>query len=214
MNLRLAFIRTIAIALICLSPFAVWWMWQTSSSDIELHPELAQILGNPIKMPSKKRVNLYSTERIWTNQRGEAVNIASFKGKTAISTFIYTRCFKECVLSIIDLKRLDKTLTEKEKKEVQILLFSFDPENDTPEALKIYAEQFDVDLSRWSFLTADEDELEALAEEFGFYFKKQGDFFSHTVQVSVLKRDGTLQKQFYGNNLDPDRIAREVRSTL
>jgi protein SCO1/2 len=189
-------------------------MWQTSGDEIDLPPEIARILGEPVVLPTKKPTSLYARERTWINQRGEKIKISSFKGQAVVVTFIYTRCFRECLLTIIDLKRLDKLLSPTEKSEVQYLLFSFDPEHDTPEALKKYAVQFDVDLKRWNFLTANHDELDSLAREFDFYYKKDGDYFSHTVQVNILRGDGTVQKRFYGNNLDANLVALELRSIL
>ncbi|PCI29529.1 MAG: hypothetical protein COB67_04005 [SAR324 cluster bacterium] len=189
-------------------------MWKTSPADIDFPPELARVMGKSVTIPKKQFINIYEQPHMWTDQSGKEIDISVFKGKTVVSSFIYTRCFKECLLTIIDVKRLDKLLTEEEKKDVRYVMFSFDPENDTPKALKAYAEQFDVDLSRWAFLTTDEDELEQMAKGFRFFYKKAGDAFSHTVQLSIVDRGGKIQKQFYGNDLDTDLVATHVRANL
>ena len=204
--MRLVIIRAIAVFLICISPFYIWWLHRTSAPGIDFPPELARIMGKPVEIPVKPVVNIMEESRYWTNQNGENIDLITLGGKPTLATFIYTKCFKECLLTIVDLKKVEMNLSAEDKKNVQYILFSFDPENDTPAALKAWAENFDVDLSRWHFLTAEKDELKKMAEDFGFYYQKKGDYFNHTVQVSVIDRAGNIRQQFYGNNLKPHSI--------
>ena len=46
-----------------------------------------------------------------------------------------------------------------------IVSISVDPENDTPDVLRAYAESFEADPERWWFLTGEEDATYALMRE-------------------------------------------------
>src|SRR5699024_6296877 len=44
-------------------------------------------------------------------------------------------------------------LIQEENLDVQLVSFSVDPDYDTPEVLKEYAEEYDANLDNWTFLT-------------------------------------------------------------
>jgi cytochrome oxidase Cu insertion factor (SCO1/SenC/PrrC family) len=57
---------------------------------------------------------------------------------------------------------------EKGAQKVHLVSVSFDPITDTPPVLKNHARELSADLSRWSFLTGDRDDVDQFAARFGF----------------------------------------------
>ena len=52
-------------------------------------------------------------------------------------------------------------------KHVHLVSVSFDPITDTPPVLKKHAKELGADLTRWTFLTGDRDEIDQFASRFG-----------------------------------------------
>ncbi len=80
------------------------------------------------------------------------MSLDNLKGKWWIADFIFTNWTTVCLpmtnnKSILQRKLKDNNL------DVQLVSFSVDPDFDSPEVLKEYAEQYGVDFSNWSFLT-------------------------------------------------------------
>ena len=213
MKSRVAIFRIIALALISISPLIAWLGWKENKKTSEFPPEIAKALGKPVKIKVKPGPNIFREPRFWTNQFGEQIDIQKLIGKPYLATFIYTRCFKECLLTIVDLKRIEKMLGG-DKAKVNIILFSFDPENDTPAVLEQYSKKFDVSQKRWTFLTSTPKELKKITEDFKFEFKKQGDFFGHTVTIAIIGKDGKILRQFYGNNPSYREIVKEFKNSF
>jgi len=72
--------------------------------------------------------------------------------------FVFTRCTSSC-------PRLTRRMAELEarvagdKRDVRLVSFTVDPENDTPPVLADYAARAGADLSRWSFVTGPVDDV-------------------------------------------------------
>jgi protein SCO1/2 len=74
-----------------------------------------------------------------TDHDGEPRTLADFRGRTAIVFFGFTQCPDVCPLTLAKLQRVlnDEDL---EPEEVTVLFITVDPERDTPEVMKAYAE--------------------------------------------------------------------------
>ena len=70
-------------------------------------------------------------------------------------TFIYTSCPDVCPLLTDKMAQVQDELGPDFGAEVAFVSITVDPEHDTPEVLKEYAETFDADLGGWGFLTGD-----------------------------------------------------------
>ena len=86
--------------------------------------------------------------------------------KTVVINFIYTNCPDICGLSTARLAWVRDELDEAVGEEVSFYSISLDPENDTPEKLKEYAEAFGAD-NEWLFLTGDPEELQEIRWKLG-----------------------------------------------
>ena len=101
------------------------------------------------------------------NQSDRTIHLDQFKGKLVLMTFIYTRCPLPdyCFRLTNNFGRLQKRFKERMGRDLILLSITFDPANDTPEALTAYAERFKADRSRWFFLTGEKDAIRRLAVE-------------------------------------------------
>jgi protein SCO1/2 len=94
-----------------------------------------------------------------TNQQGQAFGAANLRGKTYVANFVFTSCPSVC-------PRLTKRMVEVQERTrdlgdaLHLVTFSVDPETDTPEVLRAYAQKYAVDTSRWVFLTGQLGDVE------------------------------------------------------
>lgn len=87
------------------------------------------------------------------NQDEESVTLDDLEGKWWVADFVFTNCVTTCLPMTSNMKVLQDGLQEAGLQEVQLVTFSIDPENDTPEVLTEYGEQYGADFSNWHFLT-------------------------------------------------------------
>src|SRR5256714_10767981 len=73
-----------------------------------------------------------------TNQNGQPFGSAQLAGKIWIADFIYTTCPGPCPMISSRMSELQKPL---QKTDVHLVSFSVDPEKDTPEVLRGYADK-------------------------------------------------------------------------
>lgn len=90
------------------------------------------------------------------------------KGKIVAINLIYTSCEYSCPLETARLAQVQKMLGDRVGKDIFFYSISIDPENDTPEALKAYAEKYHAGPG-WYFLTGKKDEIEMLSKKLGLY---------------------------------------------
>jgi protein SCO1 len=101
-----------------------------------------------------------------TDRSGSSVTLADLRGKIWIADFIYTTCTDTCPLQTAMMAKLQEEYSA--KPDVHLVSFTVDPERDTPQALKLYAERYRADSQRWYFLTGQRDRILRLIQE-GFH---------------------------------------------
>ncbi len=148
--------------------------------------------------------SVYQLEAAWTDQDGKKRKLPEFKGKLVVTTLLYTSCKMACPIIISDLQRIEDKIPAQLKDQVQFVLFTMDSKRDTPAKLKEFAKQRELDLKRWTLLTASEDAVREVAAVFGIRYKKdQEGEFSHSNVISVLDREGVILHQQVGLRQDP-----------
>jgi cytochrome oxidase Cu insertion factor (SCO1/SenC/PrrC family) len=97
------------------------------------------------------------------DQNGQTVTNEDLRGKVWIADFIFTQCKGPCPLMTARMLEMQKALVK--TPEVKLVSVTVDPENDTPEVLKAYAEANFADPDRWKFLTGDEEVIRRVVTE-------------------------------------------------
>ncbi|MBU3665018.1 MAG: SCO family protein [Chthoniobacterales bacterium] len=98
-----------------------------------------------------------------TDQTGAVISKDSLRGKIWIADFIFTRCKGPCPLMTLRMLEMQKALAK--TPEVKLVSVTVDPQHDTPEVLKAYAEANHAEPDRWKFLTGDKAVIEKLVTE-------------------------------------------------
>lgn len=157
-----------------------------------------------------------------TNQLGKKVSLDDLKGKVLIVDFFFTHCPSICPYMTRNMKRLQDMMVSRDPQRVvdtplvQFLSFSIDPERDTPEALKRYADKYGVDHDMWWMLTGNKDSI----YDFGIREMKMGmvdgngvdTLFEHTGKFVLLDKNREV-RGFY-NGLDSNDILKLSRDVV
>src|SRR5712671_6622841 len=88
------------------------------------------------------------------------------KGKIVLSSFIYTSCPDICPLTTARIAQVEEKLGEVVGRDMFLISMTVDPENDTPERLKAFAEAFHAGPG-WSFVTGKPEDIRAINYKLG-----------------------------------------------
>jgi protein SCO1/2 len=151
------------------------------------------------------------------DQGGRKRRFSDFKGSPVVMTFIYTKCPIATFCPLMDrhFASLQKTLKpDPVLKNVRLVTVSFDPVTDTPAVLAAHARSLNADLSRWTFLTGDRDDVDQFASRFGVSIaRSQTDprDITHNLRTAIIDADGKLVKAYTGNEWSPDQVLADLR---
>jgi protein SCO1/2 len=150
----------------------------------------------------------------FTNELGRAIHLAQFKGQALAFTFLYTRCPLPnfCPRMSSNFADAAKRLAARPDAPTNwhLVLISFDPEHDTPEVLKNYAKRYPHDTNHWDFATGALIDIDAITEQFGLMFPREGAIFNHNLRTVVVDARGNVQKVFTGNEWKADDLVAEI----
>lgn len=94
-----------------------------------------------------------------TSEQGQPFGAANLRGKPYIANFVFTSCPIVCpklTKRMVEVQERTKDLGES----LHLVTFSVDPETDTPEVLRGYAQKYGADPKRWVFLTGQLKDIE------------------------------------------------------
>ncbi len=105
-----------------------------------------------------------------TTQDGTTVHFYDdlIKGKTVAIELIYTHCKDACPLETARLAQVQRILGDRVGRDIFFYSISIDPQRDTPEELKAYAEKFHVGPG-WLFLTGKSEDIDLISKKLGLY---------------------------------------------
>jgi len=150
-----------------------------------------------------------------TSQDGAPVTLADFRGKVVAVTFIFTLCTATCPVLTPMMSFVQDRLGADFGAKIAFVSITVDPERDTPEVLKMYAQAFGANLAGWSFLTGNPDAIRDVTRRYGVYAAKteNGDV-DHTFLTSIVDSRGILRVQYLGVRFDPEEFRRDLVSLL
>ena len=102
------------------------------------------------------------------DQNGRTLNFYDdvIKGKIVVISFIYTSCQDLCPLTTAKMAQIEDKLDGAVGRDLFFVSMSVDPENDTPERMKAFADAFDVGPG-WLFLTGKVADIRAINYKLG-----------------------------------------------
>lgn len=157
-----------------------------------------------------------------TDSSGEAVTLDNLGGRVWVADFFFTSCAGICPMMSQRMVELQKKLAGVE--EVTLVSISVDPERDTPERLRRYAEHYGADPDRWWFLTGDRGVIYRLSRE-SFHLgveevpeaeREPGmEEVMHSSRFVLLDRKGRIRGYYEGEESGMvDRLAADIRRLL
>ncbi len=155
----------------------------------------------------------------FVDQDGKPRSFASFKGSTVLITFIYTTCPMPTFCPMMDRNFAAvqaRLKSDAALKDVHLVSVSFDPATDTPPVLKKHAASLGADLSRWTFLTGDRDEIDRFAARFGIALTREMDDptnITHNLRTAIVDAKGALVKAYTGNEWTPEQVINDLAAT-
>ena len=139
------------------------------------------------------------------DQNNQPFGSAQLLGKIWIADFIYTTCPGPCPMISSRMSEMQKPL---EKTDVQLVSFSVDPEKDTPEVLRSYAEKLHARDERWKFLTGERATIYNLSQN-GFKLAATNDASGiplHSSRLILVDRSGAIRG--YYDATSPDAVTK------
>ena len=150
-----------------------------------------------------------------TSQDGAQISLADLRGKVVAVTFIFTLCTATCPVLTPMMSLVQGQLGPDFGSKVVFASITVDPERDTPEMLKLYAQMYGADVVGWSFLTGPPPDIQDLTRRYGVFASKQanGDI-EHSFLTSIVDQRGILRVQYLGVRFDPEEFRRDLLSLL
>lgn len=154
----------------------------------------------------------------FTNEMGQVVSLSDYEGKALALTFIFTRCpFPTfCPRMSAYFQSVYKELQSMDNAPENWHLFSvtIDPQYDTPQILKNYAQAYTYDPERWNYLTGKLIDITAISEQFGLQFYRpepeNPSNLSHNLRTVVIDAAGRVSHILVGNEWEPRELAQAM----
>ena len=137
------------------------------------------------------------------NQNEEFVSNKDYLGKVYIVEFFFTTCTTICPIMNTNLVHIQNSFTA--FPDFGIASFSINPEYDTSEVLRLYAQDNGITNPNWNLMTGDRNEIYKLANDgFNLYTAASSDFvdgFEHSGYFAIIDKEGYIRSRVdeFGN---------------
>mgnify|MGYP003343502519 CR=1 FL=1 len=158
-----------AILVALVLPLSFFFVFQEKTDDAIHMPK--HYLPDSVVMVNQKGKLVADT--VWhkvkdlrlTNQEGKIITWDSLRGKIIVADFFFTHCPTICPGLTRNMKRMALSLNNGQKvgdrtnKFIRFISFSIDPERDSVERLKFWADKYQIDPEQWWLLTGDKKQI-------------------------------------------------------
>jgi protein SCO1/2 len=174
--------------------------------DLQLKEENTKVLADENEISSASIFNLASK---WNTQNNERIELKELKGEVLV--MIYTSCQAACPRLVADMRNIGKKIEAKGGQGVRYVLVSIDPEIDTPEVLKAFAIENEMDSNEWTFLQGTVDDVREFSNVLAVKYKQISPLdFSHSNIISVFDKAVVLYHQQEGLGVDNDETVSKI----
>ena len=143
-------------------------------------------------------------------------------GHITVMGFIYTHCPDICPMTTHNMYLTQKQLKERAIDNVKFVAISFDPDRDSPEVLKQFAEIRDLDFNSWTLITGQKNTLDELMKRFDVKAIKTDETIDdegnpeysmmHTDRISLIDKNGRLRKNYKGSTLNLEELIIDIKT--
>ncbi|KEO82290.1 SCO family protein [Tumebacillus flagellatus] len=191
---RVGVFSTLILVLLALAGGS-WWYWHSEQQKL------------PTVMPAPD-FTLQNIDGGQTSLYGE-------RGKVRLVEFFFANCPDICPLTTSNMANVQDQLKQKDLfgKQVEFLSISFDPERDTDQVLREYADRMRMDRSGWKVLRGTEAQTSQVADAYGVYLEKQADgsWVHSTRSLYLVDADNQIRKVYnMGDEMSTDEVYRDI----
>ncbi len=148
-----------------------------------------------------------------TDSDGRTRHLDELRGRPFVASMVYTSCTSVCPRITADLQRLERALPGDVRERTRFVLFSLDPERDTPAALRAFARDHGLDSTRWTLLAAGPDDMRTLAAVLDVRFRPDpGGEIAHSAVIVVAGGDGVIRHRQAGLGTGDSTLVAAVRA--
>ncbi len=162
------------------------------------------------KVIDDKEVNHVVKDWAFVNTDSIIVTNKDLSDVVYVSDFFFRSCPTICPKVAREMKRV---YTEfEDNPQVKFVSFTLDPKRDTPQKLKEYAANLQVNTDKWWFLHGDKDETYDLTTEYlqiGFEDDEAPGGFNHSGKLILTDKAGHLRS--FSEGTDPDETPKMIR---
>lgn len=158
--------------------------------------EFIKINGEPKQVPAFT----------FTDQNGKTITEKDYLGKVYVVEFFFTTCPTICPKMNKNLVQIQNAF--KEFKNFGVASFTINPDYDTTEVLKAYADQYGITNPNWHLMTGDEEAIYKLANQgFNIYVGENENIdggFEHSGNFALIDKNGFIRSR--KDNFDNPKI--------
>ncbi len=149
------------------------------------------------------------------DQNGESLRLGDLRGNAVLLDFIFTRCAGPCPILTSAHVALQRALPAEVAERTRFVSISLDPEHDTPEALRRYAEQRGADQSVWWFLTGEPARVHEVVASYHVGSRPGPDGqLDHGLVTFLINPAGRIAKHYLGTDAPRERMLDDLRQSL
>ena len=180
--------------------------------------------GRPTLEPDPAFAGIGFPSFAGVNQASSPTDATLLDGQVTIVDFMFTHCPLVCPEMSTRMMELNNTLVG---SDVKFLSISVDPEHDTPEALAEFADRYQANPKRWTFVRTSPEDLDHVARTLGFALQEGGDVeiplasggtmanIIHPTEMFLVGPDRTIYgRYFYKSEDDLAQIVDDARTLL
>jgi len=146
------------------------------------------------------------------DQNSKQFTLENLEGNVWLADFIFTTCSGPCPIMTERMGMVQHDLLETEK--LKFVSFTVNPDYDTPEVLKKYAQRFDADVGSWSFVTGKYEQIQELIVE-GFKMGDVEEIVFHSTRFALVDHEGNLRGYYSGTEpAEHEILTRDIQSLI
>ena len=146
------------------------------------------------------------------DQNGQPLRLSSLRGRPVVLSLVYTSCFRICSGLTLHLRDV---VSEAQRAlgpdTFTVLTVGFDTPNDTPERMRLYAQERGAQMQGWHFASADAATVDRLARDVGFTYRRSPKGFDHITQTTIIDGSGHVVLQVYGQDFRPPSLVEPLK---
>jgi len=138
--------------------------------------------------------SLYHLDAKLISQSGQPIGFDVYRGHPVLVTMFYGSCQATCPLIIDTLRATERAVPVEQRAGLRVLMISFDPQRDTPAALRAIAAERHIDGARWTLAHADAATVRTIAALLNIQYRQlPGGEFNHSTVITLLSPRGEIQ---------------------